>query len=89
MVLHLAARNLLRQRARTAIAFGAIAFGVAALILSGGFVQDLYTQLGEALIRSQSGHLQIARAELFAAGSRSPEKYLVSDAEAVRASLRR
>ena len=57
---------------------GAIAFGVAALIITGGFVQDVYTQLAEALIHSQSGHLQIARASFFAEGSRSPEKNLLA-----------
>lgn len=82
----LAGRNLFRQRARTAMALAAVAFGVASLILSGGFVRDLYFQLGEALIRSQSGHLQIARAEYFAAGSRSPEKHRIGP-ERVKATI--
>ena len=57
----------------------AIATGVAALIVSGGFVQDLYKQLGESVIHSQSGHLQVARAAYFGEGSRSPEKQSISD----------
>lgn len=82
--LTLAGRNLLRHRSRTATALGAVAFGVLALILSAGYVQDLYFQLGESLIRSQSGHLQVARAEYFAAGSRSPEKYRVTEPEQLK-----
>jgi len=87
MLLQLASRNLLRHRARTGIALTAIAFGVAAIILSGGFVHDLYQQLGEALIRSQSGHLQVGQPALFEQGSRSPEKHRIAAPEQVKARL--
>lgn len=87
MLLQLAARNLLRHRVRTATALAAIAFGVAAMILAGGFVHDLYFQLGEALIRSQSGHLQVGQPALFSGGSRVPEKHLVAAPEQVKARL--
>ena len=63
----LARRNVLRQRTRTAMTLAAIAFGVIGLILSGGFVQDIFIQLGEAVIHSQSGHLQVAKAGFAAA----------------------
>jgi putative ABC transport system permease protein len=53
-----------------------IVFGVVALILSGGFVHDVYYQLGEALIHSQSGHLQVSRVGFHAKGTRRPEDYL-------------
>ena len=89
MLLQLAARNLLRHRARTATALAAIAVGVAAMILAGGFVHDLYFQLGEALIRSQSGHLQVGQAALFAQGSRMPEKHRIAAPEEVKARLAR
>lgn len=78
----LAARNLGRNKTRSALALAAIACGVASLILSGGFVQDILFQLGEALIRSQSGHIQIAKAGYFEFGSRSPGKYLISSDDA-------
>ena len=65
----------------------AIAFGVVALIVSGGFVRDLYRQLREAIIHSQSGHLQVAQAAFFAEGSRSPEKYRIRELDAVEADL--
>jgi len=89
MLLSLAWRNLLRQRVRTATAFAAVAFGVVALILSGGFIHDLYFQLGESLIRSQSGHLQVAQPAYFAEGSRAPEKHRIASVQAVKDRLSR
>ncbi len=74
----LALRNIFRQKVRTAMTMAAIMFGVVGLILSGGFVRDITIQLGEALIHSQSGHLQIARTGYFTYGSRSPEKYRIA-----------
>jgi putative ABC transport system permease protein len=59
----------------------AIIFGVVGLILSGGFIQDIFVQLGEALIHSQSGHVQVVKQGYFTYGSRSPEKYLIDDTE--------
>ena len=78
-MLKLALRNILRQKARSAMTLAAILFGVIGLILSGGFIQDLFVQLGEATIHSQLGHAQIFRKGYFEAGSRSPEKYWISD----------
>lgn len=62
----------------------AIVLGVVGLIVSGGFVHDVYHQLGEALIHSQSGHLQISRVDFHAKGTRSPERYLIDDPENLR-----
>jgi putative ABC transport system permease protein len=76
-MLKLAYRNIFRHRFRSAMTLAAIVFGVAGLILSGGFVRDIYVQLAEALIHSQTGHLQIARTGYFTHGSRSPEKYAI------------
>jgi putative ABC transport system permease protein len=77
----LAARNILRQKARTAAALAAIAVGVTSVILSGGFVDDIFFQLREAIIHSQTGHVQIGPKGYFGAGSRSPEKYIIKDIE--------
>ncbi|MDD3353116.1 ABC transporter permease [Zoogloea sp.] len=81
-------RNLLRNRIRTAITLGAIVFGVCGLIVSGGFVRDILVQLAEALIHSQSGHAQIGREDIFGRGSRSPEKYLIENHDALRSALK-
>ncbi|HRP25205.1 MAG TPA: ABC transporter permease [Rhodocyclaceae bacterium] len=80
----LAARNLWRNRVRTLVTLGAIIFGVCGLILSGGFVRDIFVQLGEALIHSQSGHVQVGREAVFTYGSRTPERYLIENHQAVR-----
>jgi putative ABC transport system permease protein len=68
----------MRNTTRSLLSLAAIAVGVAGLILSGGFVNDLIFQLGEALIHSQSGHVQIGRKGYFVSGSRAPGRYLVS-----------
>lgn len=83
----LAFRNVLRHKARTGMTLMAIIAGVVGLILSGGFVYDIFAQLGEVLIHSQTGHLQIARSGYFERGARSPEKFLIHDAEKIRAKV--
>jgi putative ABC transport system permease protein len=80
----IALRNILRQKARTAMTLAAIVCGVAGLILGGGWVKDIFVQLGEALIHSQSGHLQVYKAGFYAAGSRAPEKYLIANPDEIK-----
>lgn len=86
-MIKLAFRNIFRQRVRTAITLAAIVFGVTGLILGGGFVKDIFFQLGEALIHSQSGHLQVVKTGYFTYGSRSPEKYIITDAVSLKQEL--
>lgn len=74
----LAFRNVFRQKSHSAMTVVAIAGGVAGLILAGGWVNDIFVQLSEALIHSQSGHLQVYKKGYFAAGTRAPEKFLIS-----------
>ena len=80
-LLAFASRNVVRNTTRSLLSLAAIAAGVAGLILSGGFVNDLIFQLGEAVIHSQSGHVQIGRSGYFTSGSRAPGRYLVSPDE--------
>jgi putative ABC transport system permease protein len=61
---------------------------VIGLILTGGFIRDTFLQLGEAIVRSQNGHLQIARTGFFTYGSRSPERFLIEDPGRVAAQVR-
>lgn len=82
VLVRLAGRNIGRNPARTMLSLAAIATGVAGLILSGGFVNDLIYQLGETLIHSQSGHIQIAQPGYFDVGSRAPARYLISEEHA-------
>lgn len=67
----------------------AIIAGVAGIILAGGWVKDIYIQLGEALIHSQSGHLQVYRQGYYEAGSRSPEKYLMDAPDTIKQRIAR
>ena len=62
----------------------AIIFGVAGVVLSGGFVRDIFVQLGEALIHSQTGHLQVLRTGYFEAGTRSPENFRIENIAQLR-----
>lgn len=79
MLITLAIRNVFRQRIRSLMTLAAIAFGVAGLILSGGFIQDIFVQLGEAIIHSQTGHIQIFKRDFLDKGSRKPENYLIPE----------
>jgi len=88
-MLKLALRNILRHKLRTAMTLAAIIFGVVGLILSGGFVEDIFLQLAETTIHSQSGHLQIYKSGFFAQGSRAPEKYLIDEPDSIRGALER
>ncbi|MEP6998195.1 MAG: ABC transporter permease [Betaproteobacteria bacterium] len=81
----LALRNIFRHRFRTAVTLAAIVFGVCGLVLSGGFVRDIFIQLAEALIHSQSGHLQVSPTGYFSYGSRSPEKYVIEAPDRLQA----
>jgi putative ABC transport system permease protein len=84
----LALRNVFRQRARSAATLISIAVGVAGLILAGGFVQDIFTQLGEALIHAQTGHLQVTRDGYRQGKARSPDAYLIDKPDRLKAILR-
>lgn len=81
----LALRNVLRNRMRTAATLAAVAIGVAGLILAGGFVQDIFVQLGEAIIHSQTGHVQITRDGYRQGRQRAPEKYYMDHPDSLKA----
>lgn len=78
-MIRLAFRNIFRQKTRTALTLAAIAFGAVGLILSGGFVEDVFFQLREATIHSRLGHVQVARAGASTFGRRAPYKYMIDD----------
>jgi putative ABC transport system permease protein len=82
-MLKLALRNILRQRLRTGLTLAAIALGVASLVLSGGFVEDILLQLREATIRSQLGHLQVYKQGQFASGGQHPYDFLIENPDPI------
>jgi putative ABC transport system permease protein len=73
----LAARNLARHRSRTVISLSAIAFGVVALLLAGGFIEWIFWAMREAAIQTGLGHVQISRPGFRAAGLANPNTYLL------------
>lgn len=83
----LAFRNVVRQKIRTGMTLAAISFGVTALILAAGFIEDMFVQLGEAIIHSQTGHVQIFKSGFLEKGTRFPEQYLIDEPEKLAASI--
>nr|AEQ20392.1 LolE permease component of an ABC-transporter system [uncultured bacterium CSL11] len=86
-LLKLALRNVLRHKGRTALTLVSIVFGVAAVILSGGFIEDTIVKVGESMIHSHSGHIQVSRQGYSTFGSQNPEKYLIDRPEQLRQTL--
>ena len=82
-MLKLALRNITRHKVRTAMTLFAVAAGVASLIISGGFIQDLFLQLREFTIHSQTGHIQIYKQGYYQFGTQAPNKYIISQPKAI------
>jgi len=78
-MLTLAFRSLFRHKARTGLTLAVIMFGVVSLMLSGGFIEDIFFQLREATIHSRLGHIQVYQAEYTTIGRRNPYEFLLSD----------
>lgn len=87
MLIELAVRNVRRQRGRSAMALAAIALGVAALVVAGGFIKDTVVELGESMIRSQSGHLQLSVRGFRDRGTSEDAAYLLDNGQALRERL--
>ena len=85
--LSFALRNVFRQRVRSAGTLAAIGLGVVGLILAGGFVQDIFIQLAEAVIHSQSGHIQVSRLGYREGHTRSPDDYLIAQPDKLKQAL--
>lgn len=83
-----AARCVLRQRRRTAVAAGAIAFGVAALILAGGFIEWIFWATRQGTIQSGVGHITVSQAGYRSDGAADPMRYRLPANSSVLAELR-
>jgi putative ABC transport system permease protein len=75
----LAFRNLARQRRRSAIAIGSVAFGITALILATGFISWIFEDFRDSTIRSHLGHLQIVRPGYHDAGKADPFAFMLPE----------
>lgn len=74
----IAYRNLLRSKKRSSIILIAITFGITALIIASGFIQNIYQGLREGTILSHYGHLQITRPGFVESGKADPHRFLFS-----------
>ncbi len=83
-----ALRSVMRQKVRSAATLASIAIGTIGLILAGGFVQDIFIQLGEAIIHSQTGHIQVTKTGYREGRTRSPEKFVIEDPETLKRELK-
>lgn len=84
----LALRNIFRNRLRTSLTLAAIITGVIAIIISGGFVEDVFVQLRESTIHSRIGHMQIFRHGYLEYGQREPIRYMLDQPEFVTDKVR-
>jgi putative ABC transport system permease protein len=86
--LSLALRNVLRHRRRSAMACGAVAFGVIAVILANSFIEWVMWAMRETTIRSQFGHVQVSREGYAERGTAEPLEFLIDPASPIREQLR-
>jgi len=79
----LAFRNIFRQPLRTSLTLAAIITGVVTIIISGGFIEDIFIQLRESTIHSHLGHIQITQRGYREYGQREPARYMISQPKAI------
>jgi len=72
-------RSLFRQRSRTAFGLTAIAAGVVALMVAGGFIEWNLWALREGTIQSRLGHIQVVRPGYLNAGAADPYSFLLPE----------
>src|SRR5690348_6647985 len=73
----LALWSVLRHRRRTGLAMIAVAFGVAALILAGAFVEWIFWATRQGAIQSGIGHIQVARNGFHEKGNADLDRFLL------------
>jgi len=83
VLINIILRNLLRQRRRSLIAIFSVGFGIAALVVAGGFIEWMFHDFREATIESQYAHVQVTRPGYHENGRADPMRYLLpEDAQA-------
>jgi putative ABC transport system permease protein len=84
---YLGARSVLRQKRRSAFGICAVAFGVVALIVGGGFIEWIFWGIREGTIESGVGHIQVVRPKFFDAGLSDPFKFLLPENASERTAI--
>lgn len=85
-LLHVASRNLQRNRRRSLATALTIAIGVTALLLFGGFRADLIKLMLTGYVRT-TGHMVVQHKDFFEYGSGNPAQYSMAKAQAIRDAL--
>ena len=78
MTLHLAVRNLLRNRRRSLATLLAMAIGSTSILLFGGFSANINYMMHTHHVQT-SGHLQVQHSDFYLYGSGNPTAYAISD----------
>ena len=81
--LTLAWRNVARNRRRSLLTGGILAFGFASFTLSAGFMLQSFEGLRDNTIRSGLGHLQVADARAFTQSEEVPLQFGLKDSDAI------
>lgn len=75
-------RNLYRNKRRSLFTIGAIALGLAAVNVFGGFTRYMYTNLRDSFIYVQgNGHLTVFKEGFLTEGKLDPLRYLLTETE--------
>lgn len=75
----IAFRNVARNARRSVIALIAVGFGIIAMLLAAGFIEDILYGMREETIETHLGHIQITKPHYLEAGLSSPFDYLLPD----------
>ncbi|UXY16609.1 FtsX-like permease family protein [Chitiniphilus purpureus] len=87
-LLALAARNLLRNRRRSAATLFAMTVGAVAILLFGGYSRNINLGLQTDFVQ-QGGHLQIQHRDYFLFGTGNPAAYGIRDYRRIIAAIKR
>jgi putative ABC transport system permease protein len=83
----IAARNILRQGRRSAVALGAVTGGIVAMLIASGFFEWNFDFMRENSIRSRIGHIQVMKAGYLENGVADPFRYLIDERSPDRARI--
>ena len=84
-LLILALRNVLRNRRRSLATIAAVAAGLAAVNLFGGYIANVYAGLQvQAVAGERLGHLTVYKKGMLTLGKLKPKKYMFDGAETAR-----
>ncbi len=70
-------RNVIKNFRRSIISIIIVAFGVASILISYGFIQESFVGLANSMIQGGIGHIQIGKKDSFK-GNKNAKKYLLS-----------